>query len=54
MDETGLNKEDILFMGDRIEPGGNDYAVEEFGIDCIKVRNWHDTSYAIEGIIKVS
>jgi len=54
MDATGLNKEDILFMGDRIEPGGNDYAVEEFGIDCIKVRNWHDTSYAIEGIVKVS
>jgi len=54
MDATGLKKEDILIMGHRIEPGGNDYAVEEFGIDCIKVRNWHDTSYAIEGIVKVT
>jgi len=54
MDETGYNKEDILFMGDRIEPGGNDYAVEEFGIECIKVRSWHDTSYAVEGIVKTS
>ncbi len=54
MDATGFKKEDILFMGDRIEPGGNDYAVEEFGIDCIKVRNWQDTAYAIEGIVKTS
>ena len=54
MEATGLEKVDILFMGDRIEPGGNDYAVEEFGIDCIKVRNWQDTAYAIEGIIKTS
>lgn len=54
MDATGFKKEDILFMGDRIEPGGNDYAVEEYGIDCIKVRNWYDTSYAIEGIVKTS
>lgn len=54
MEATGFKKEDILFMGDRIEPGGNDYAVEEFGIDCIKVRNWQDTAYAIEGIVKTS
>lgn len=54
MEATGFSKEDILFMGDRIEPGGNDYAVEAFGIDCIKVRNWQDTAYAVEGIVKVS
>jgi HAD superfamily hydrolase (TIGR01484 family) len=54
MEATKLKKEDILFMGDRIEPGGNDYAVEEFGIDCIKVRSWHDTAYVIEGIVKTS
>jgi HAD superfamily hydrolase (TIGR01484 family) len=51
---TGFSKEEILFMGDSIRPGGNDYAVEEMGIDCIAVRNWHDTSYAIEGIVSVS
>jgi phosphomannomutase len=54
MEATGLKKEDILFMGDRIVPGGNDYAVEQMGIDCVAVRNWHDTSYAIEGIVKVT
>lgn len=54
MEATGFEKEDILFMGDKIIPGGNDYAVEQFGIDCIAVRSWEDTAYAIEGIVKVS
>ncbi len=54
MEETGYKKEDILFMGDKLEPGGNDYAVFEMGIDCIAVRSWEDTAYAIEGIVAVS
>lgn len=54
MEATGLEKKDILFMGDKIVPGGNDYAVEEMGIDCISVRSWKDTAYAIEGIVKAT
>ena len=54
MDATGYTKKDILFMGDKIIPGGNDYAVEEMGIDCIAVRSWEDTAYAIEGIVSIS
>lgn len=54
MEITGVSKEDILFMGDSLAPGGNDYAVDEMGIDCIAVRGWEDTAYAIEGIVKVS
>ncbi len=50
---TGLKKADILFMGDKLLPGGNDYAVEEMGIDCIAVRSWEDTAYALEGIVSV-
>lgn len=54
MDANNFRKEDILFVGDKIMPGGNDYPVEEMGIDCISVRNWEDTAYAIEGIVNVS
>lgn len=54
MSATGFTKKEILFMGDRIIPGGNDYPVEEMGIECISVRGWEDTSYAIEGILGVS
>lgn len=52
MAATGLSKEDILFMGDKIVDGGNDLPVQVMGIDCISVRNWEDTAYAIEGIVK--
>ena len=54
MKETDLKKEEILFLGDKIIPGGNDYAVEQMGVDCISVRSWQDTAYVIEGIVSVS
>lgn len=54
IETTGLKKEDILFFGDKIIPGGNDYAVFEMGIECIAVRSWEDTAYAIEGIVKAT
>lgn len=49
----GWQNDDVLFLGDKIVEGGNDYAVYKMGIDCISVRNWEDTAYAVEGIIKV-
>jgi HAD superfamily hydrolase (TIGR01484 family) len=54
MKAVGIDKSEILYMGDKIMPGGNDYAVEQMGVDCIAVRNWEDTAYAIEGILGVS
>jgi len=54
MEQTGLTKEDILFIGDKIMPGGNDYPVQQMGIDCIAVERWEDTTYAIEGIVKTA
>ena len=32
---TGLDKQDCLFIGDAIEPGGNDYAATKTGVDCM-------------------
>ena len=31
MDVTRCSKEEILFIGDRIEEGGNDYPVKAYG-----------------------
>lgn len=50
----GMDNDDVLFMGDKIVEGGNDYAVYKMGIDCISVRNWEDTAYAVEGIVKTT
>ena len=47
-----FRNQDVLYIGDRIVEGGNDYAIYKMGIDCIAVRNWEDTAYVVEGIIK--
>jgi len=48
-----ISKDDILFMGDRIQPGGNDYPVKEMGIDCLEVSDWHNTAQILTGILHV-
>jgi len=46
-----IGQEDILFLGDRLREGGNDYPVKEFGIDCLEVSRWEDTALVVEGIL---
>jgi HAD superfamily hydrolase (TIGR01484 family) len=53
IDMQGIAKEDILFMGDRIQPGGNDYPVEQMGIDTLEVSDWHNTVQMITAILHV-
>jgi phosphomannomutase len=48
-----VSKEDILFFGDRIIEGGNDYPVKAAGIDCLQVSRWEDTALALEAILAV-
>jgi phosphomannomutase len=54
IEHTGLVKEEILFVGDKLAEGGNDYPVKQFGIDTISVEKWEDTAFIIEGILGVS
>ncbi|HET8709096.1 MAG TPA: HAD-IIB family hydrolase [Candidatus Saccharimonadales bacterium] len=53
MDALQIDKDDILFMGDRIRPGGNDYPVKEMGIDSLEVSDWRNTAQIITGILHV-
>jgi len=43
--------EQMLYIGDAIFPGGNDYAALQAGVDCIAVRDPEDTKRVIETII---
>lgn len=54
MDALGITKEEILFVGDKLQEGGNDYPVRAMGIDTIEVDRWEDTAYVIEGILGVT
>lgn len=48
-----INKDDILFLGDRLAEGGNDYPVKAMGIDTIAVSDWKDTVLALTAILHV-
>jgi len=54
MEQLDLKKEDILYFGDMVQPGGNDYPVVQMGIDTIAVEKWQDTAYALRGILGLS
>jgi phosphomannomutase len=49
-----IGKDGILFIGDRVVPGGNDYPVKEFGIDTMQISQWEETALVVEAIVKVS
>lgn len=49
-----IGKEDILFIGDKLQEGGNDYPVKAMGIDTIEVDGWEDTALVLEGILAVT
>jgi hydroxymethylpyrimidine pyrophosphatase-like HAD family hydrolase len=47
----GIVIEDMIFVGDALFPGGNDYPVKQTGVVCIEVRDPHETKRVIETII---
>lgn len=49
-----IKKEDILFFGDKLQEGGNDYPVRAMGIDSVDVEGWEDTAKYLEIILYVS
>jgi len=53
MEMLDIAKDEILFVGDRLQPGGNDYPVKAFGIDSIEISQWQETALAVEAILHV-
>jgi len=53
MDILNITKEDILFFGDRLVEGGNDYPVKQMGIDSLEVNRWEDTVLRLETILHI-
>jgi len=54
IEEMNISKQDILFIGDKLQEGGNDYPVKAMGIDTIEVGRWEDTAFVLEGILGVT
>jgi phosphomannomutase len=50
-DILGITMEEMIFIGDALFPGGNDYPAEQAGVVSIRVRGPEDTKRVIETII---
>jgi hypothetical protein len=53
MEILEVGKDDLLFIGDRLQEGGNDYPVKAMGVDSLEVSRWEDTALVVEGITHV-
>lgn len=48
---TGLALEQLLFIGDRLDEGGNDYPVKALGVPCAAVSGWPQTVDVVRELI---
>ena len=50
-EQTGIALEDMLFVGDRLDPDGNDYPVLAIGVPCHAVEGWQDTAEYLDDLL---
>jgi phosphomannomutase len=50
-EQTGIPLEDMLFVGDRLDPDGNDYPVLALGVPCHAVTGWEDTAEFLDALL---
>lgn len=48
---TGVALQDMLFVGDRLDPEGNDYPVKALGVPTHAVEGWEDTDVFLRALI---
>ncbi len=49
--ETGIPKQNMLFIGDRLDEDGNDYPVKAAGWRTLEVSGWQDTVRVIRELL---
>jgi phosphomannomutase len=50
-DHLHISIAQMIFAGDAIFPGGNDYPAQEAGVDCILVRDPNETARVIQTVL---
>jgi HAD superfamily hydrolase (TIGR01484 family) len=48
---TGIPLEAMLFFGDRLDEGGNDYPVLALGVPSVAVDGWEDTADKLDALL---
>jgi HAD superfamily hydrolase (TIGR01484 family) len=52
IDRLKISADQVLFVGDRLSEGGNDYPVIALGVRWVEVTRWQDTADYIERFIR--
>ena len=50
---TGIALTDMLFYGDRLDEGGNDYPVLAIGVPSVAVEGWEDTADKLDALLRM-
>jgi len=50
-EHTGIALSDMLFYGDRLDEGGNDYPVLAIGVPSVAVEGWEDTADKLDALL---
>ncbi|MDR6867723.1 HAD superfamily hydrolase (TIGR01484 family) [Microbacterium resistens] len=48
---TGIPFAEMLFYGDRLDEGGNDYPVKALGVPTVAVEGWEDTATHLDALV---
>ncbi|GAA2886991.1 HAD-IIB family hydrolase [Microbacterium esteraromaticum] len=51
VEHTGIGLDEMLFYGDRLDEGGNDYPVRAIGVLSVQVEGWQDTAEKLDALI---
>lgn len=49
-EHTGIPLTEMVFVGDRLDEGGNDYPVLALGVPSVAVHGWEDTAAYLESL----
>jgi phosphomannomutase len=52
MEQLDISPDQLLFIGDRMREGGNDYPVRALGVRWLEVANWHDTARYVQDLLR--
>ena len=50
-EHLGVDISEMLFIGDRLDAGGNDYPVKALGVRCLPVSGWQETPSLVEDLL---
>src|SRR5699024_584984 len=50
-EHTGIDLADMLFIGDRLDEGGNDYPVKALGVPCREVAGAEETAAVVRDLL---